>query len=130
MLNTTTVSNFDINRYLGEWHQIATIPAWFQKNLRKVKAKYSLNPDGSIKVENSGIGKTFGFTSKITGTARVKNANNPSALVVKFSPFGEGDYNVLELDENYQWAIVGGSTPDSLWILSRTEYISENLFKN
>lgn len=121
-LNTQTVQNFDLNRYLGEWYQIATIPSWFQINLVEVKAKYTKLSNGQILVENSGKGKIFGIPNKIKGTARIPNPQIPSQLKVKFF-FGEGDYNVLELDQNYQWAMVGGSSPDKLWILSRTSSI-------
>jgi apolipoprotein D and lipocalin family protein len=127
-LNTTTVPNLDLNRYLGEWHQIATISTWFQPNLIEVKAKYSLLPNGLVQVENSGVGKIFRLPSKIKGTARIPEQNNPSKLKVRFPLFGEGDYNVLELDPNYQWALVGGSSPNNLWILSRSLSITMDLY--
>jgi apolipoprotein D and lipocalin family protein len=54
------------------------------------------------------------------GTARFVDEPTRAALKVSFfGPF-YGGYNVVALDENYQWAMVVGSTKDYLWILSRT----------
>ena len=128
MLNTKTVENFDLKRYLGTWHQIATIPSWFQLNLTNVKAEYSTRKDGLINVKNSGIGKLSGFKSSLKGTARVVNPEIPATLKVKFF-LNEGDYFVLELDEDYQWAMVGGSDKDSLWILSRNRNLSDEIYQ-
>lgn len=128
-LNTQNVPNFDINRYLGKWYQIATIPAWFQKKLVNVTAEYSLRKDGLIEVRNSGFGTVTGLKSSIKGTARVANRLNPSALKVKFF-FAEADYFVLEIDEDYQFALVGSSDKDSLWILSRSNNMPESVYQD
>jgi lipocalin len=127
-LTPNTVPNFNLQRYLGKWYQIATIPSWFQKNLVNVTATYSLKQDGNINVINKGFGKNTGFISSIKGIARVPDVNMPASLKVKFF-FSEADYFVLEVEENYQWAMVGGSDKNSLWILSRKKYLSETIYQ-
>ncbi len=125
-LNTTPVNYFDINRYLGLWYQIATIPSWFQRDMIRVTAEYSRKPDGSIKVDNIGYGRITGIKNRVVGTAERASSFYDSWLKVRFF-FGKGDYFVLEIDPNYQWALVGSSDPDSLWILSRTPKIDLSL---
>ncbi len=126
-LNTTPVNYFDINRYLGLWYQIATIPSWFQKNLIEVKAQYSLKNNGKIEVLNSGINKNTGRVSTIVGSAKQASSSNIGWLKVSFF-FFPADYFILELSPSYDWALVGGSDPDSLWILSRENKIRLELF--
>lgn len=111
------ISNFDINRYLGKWYQIAAVPLWFQWRLKDVTAQYDLNPDGTIRVENNGTGEITGLKQNIVGSARIPNRQKPNQLKVKFR-FGESDYYVIDTDYNY--ALVGGESPNALWILSRT----------
>lgn len=127
-LNTNTVAYFDLNRYLGVWHQIATIPIWFQRDLIRVTAQYSLLPNGKIEVNNIGYGAITGIKNQIIGTAEKASGSIDGWLKVRFF-FGKADYFVLELDPNYQWAMVGGSDADSLWILSREKQILMSLYE-
>lgn len=122
-LNTTPVPYFDLQSYLGLWYQIATIPSWFQRDLVRVTAEYSLRTDGKIKVDNTGYGRVTGIKNRIVGTAEKAQSNVDSWLKVRFF-FGKADYFVLEIDQNYQWALVGGSDAKNLWILSRTPQMS------
>jgi lipocalin len=126
-LNTKTVDNFNILYYLGLWYQIATIPSWFQRNLVRVTAEYSLRPDGKITVDNIGYGRITGLQSRVVGVAEKAEPNIESWLKVRFF-FGKADYFVLELDPYYQWALVGGNDPDSLWILCRENKMPIDLF--
>ncbi len=129
MLNTKSVTYFNLNLYLGVWHQIATIPSWFQRDLVRVTAEYSLRSDGKIKVDNTGYGRITGIKNRIVGVAEKATKNIDSWLKVRFF-FGKADYFVLEIDENYQWALVGGSDANSLWILSRTPRMSAELIES
>ncbi len=126
-LNTNTVDNFDIMKYLGLWHQIATIPSWFQRNLINVTAEYSLISAGKIKVINRGVHKSSKRNSMIEGTATIAQPFRPSWLKVKFF-FFSADYFVLELDPNYGWAMVGADA-NSLWILCRQKQFSIEFFE-
>lgn len=113
-----TVKNFDPARYMGVWHEVARFENWFEKGMRAVKAEYSLNPDGTVSVVNSGV-KGDGSKTSVRGEAYAPDKSDYSKLRVSFFwPF-YGDYYILELDPDYQWALVGGRDKSYLWILAR-----------
>lgn len=115
-----TASNVDAKEYMGTWYEVARFENSFEKGLRNAQAKYTLNDDKTVTVINSGENKN-GNRSFTKGKAYAPNPKDFSKLrVCFFWPF-YGDYYILELDENYQWALIGGRNKDYLWILSRTE---------
>lgn len=123
-----TVSSLDVQRYLGLWHQIATIPQSFSQNcVRNTTSQYALTENDLIKVTNS-CEEQNGNISEAIGRARVnQNYNTNSKLEVTFVKFMDwvwsfsGDYWVIALDEqDYQWSVVGHPDLDYLWILSRS----------
>lgn len=120
-IDTSTVKQLDLNRYLGTWYEIARFPHSFEKDLVGVTATYSLRGDGKITVINQGHKVTLdGKLSKAVGKAKIPDPNEPGKLKVSFFWFFYADYLVLELDENYQYAMIGSSSPKYFWILSRT----------
>lgn len=131
MVNTETVKTFEIEKFLGEWYEIARYPHSFEKDLVGVTATYSMREDGKIKVLNQGYKNSLkGELKQAEGKAKIPNKNDPSKLKVSFFWFFYADYLVMELDEeNYQWAIIGSSSPNYLWILSRTPQIDMETYK-
>ncbi|MBO7180235.1 MAG: lipocalin family protein [Bacteroidales bacterium] len=124
-MNTTTVSNLDVNRFMGSWYEIARYEHSFEKGMTHVKANYSLLPDGTIRVLNSGMKN--GKKKEIEGKARKKkNSNSNSKLEVSFFLWFYSDYFVFELDDNYQYAVIGSSSDKYLWILSRTPQLPQS----
>ena len=129
MIDKTVVKKLDIERYLGKWYEIARYDHSFERGLVGVTASYSLRKNGKIKVVNAGFKKTInGQKSEAIGTAKIPDPEIPSKLKVSFFWFFYGDYYVLELDENYQWAIIGSSSDKYLWILCRSPQMDENLY--
>lgn len=129
LIDKTVVNELDINKYLGKWYEIARYDHSFERDLVGVTATYSFREDGKIKVVNSGFEKTLnGEKSVAIGKAKIPDKNVPSKLKVSFFWFFYGDYFVLDLDKDYQWAIVGSSSDNYLWILSRTPTIDKNLY--
>jgi len=130
MIDKTVVKELDINKYLGTWYELARFDHSFEKGLVGVKANYSLHEDGKIKVVNSGFKETLnGKYSEAIGKAKIPNPlTEPAKLKVSFFWIFYGDYFVLELDEDYKWAIIGSSSDKYLWILSRTPQIDEKLY--
>ena len=121
MIDQTTVNELDLNRYLGTWYEIARFPHSFEKNLVGVTATYSLREDGKIEVLNQGFKNTLdGEKSRAVGKARIPNNLEPGKLKVAFFWIFYADYFVLELDENYQYAMIGSSSDKYFWILNRT----------
>lgn len=129
MINNETVKKLDIEKYLGTWYEIARFPHSFEKDLVGVTATYSFRKDGKIKVVNKGYKYTLNGKEKIaTGKAKIPNINDPGKLKVSFFWFFYGDYFVMELDKEYQWAVIGSSSDKYLWILSRSPQLDNNTY--
>jgi apolipoprotein D and lipocalin family protein len=127
-----TVSFVDVNRYLGKWYEIGSIPQIFQAGCTGVTAEYSLNDDGSVKVFNFCrlLDPEIGLPISIEGKAVPVDESNSKLTVSFFKGLTEGDYWVLELDPNYQWALVGEPSRKSLFILSRTPTLDEGIYQD
>lgn len=120
-----TVESLDLERYLGQWYEIARYQKGFEKNIVGATAEYSLRDDGRIQVVNSGFKKTLdGSYTSVKAVAWKPEDAVPGALKVKFFGLFTADYLVFGLDEAYQWALVGNNERDSLWFLSRTHEVS------
>ena len=124
-----TVSRVDLDRYLGTWHEIASYPAWFQRDCTATTAEYSLRDDGRIRVVNScRKGSPDGKLKRSTGRAKTVDGSGNAKLRVSFVwPFW-GDYWIIDLDPDYQWVVVGEPKRKYLWILSRTRTMNEVLY--
>jgi apolipoprotein D and lipocalin family protein len=123
------VDHVDLERYLGTWYEIATIPQRFQKGCVGVTATYSLRTDGKIRVINRCRKETLdGPLRDVEGKAWVVDKTTNAKLKVQFFwPFS-GDYWIIELDPDYRWAVVGHPKRNYLWILSRTPRIDPALY--
>ena len=124
-----TVDRVDLQRYLGKWFEIATIPMSFQKGCVGVTATYTARPDGAIGVVNRCRKLTLdGKERSISGKAWVVDARTNAKLKVRFFwPFS-GSYWIIELDPEYRFAVVGHPSRDYLWILSRRPQMDEALY--
>ncbi len=125
----TVVDSVDLDRYLGTWYEVASYPAWFQKNCTAVTADYSMREDGQIRVVNScRKGSLGGKLKQSTGRAKVvDSATNAKLKVSFFGPFW-GDYWIIDLDPDYRWAVVGVPNRKYLWILSRSPLMEQAEF--
>ncbi len=130
LIDNKPVTNFELNRYLGTWYEIARFPHSFEKGLIGVTARYSLRSDGKIKVENAGYKESFkGKYKTIVGKAKIADTTGVGHLKVSFFLFFYADYLVLELDTvNYEYALVGSSSSNYLWILCRRPYMPEEIY--
>ena len=120
-VDNTPVAALDLNRYLGEWYEIARFDHSFERGVEQAKAVYTLKEDGTIKVENSGIkdGKPK------TAIGKGKRTKEPALLRVSFfGPF-YADYRVMKIDEAYTHALVGSGGANYLWILSRAKVLPD-----
>ena len=120
------VTGFDGDRYLGTWYEIARLDHSFERGLTNVRAEYSRNEDGSIKVINRGYNAEEEQWEKADGRAVFVEDENTGHLKVSFfGPF-YASYVVFELDKDeYSYAYVTGYDRDYLWFLSRTPEVSE-----
>ncbi|WP_428231797.1 lipocalin family protein [Flavobacterium sp.] len=121
------VTNFDKSKYLGKWYEIARLDFKYEKGLNNVTANYSLNDNGTIKVDNKGYDFKKDKWKESIGKAKLVKEENIGMLKVSFfGPFYAG-YNVIAVDENYKYALVAGENLKYLWILSRETTIPENI---
>jgi lipocalin len=130
---TTTVPSVDVSRYLGTWYEVGSVKQFFSVGLVNTTANYSLLPDGTIRVENSGnYFSATGPESRIVGSAVPVDASN-ARLNVSFSGFNSadppGNYWVVDLDPDYRWAVVSDPTGTTAFLLSRTKVVSPALYQ-
>lgn len=121
------VDDFDIERYVGQWYEIARFPHRFERGLTDVTATYTLLDNGMIQVLNRGYSPDDNEWKQVVGKAEFIDSPHVGHLEVTFFwPF-RGDYKILELDrEHYSYALVTSSTYDYLWILARTPTLDES----
>ncbi|MGD9611983.1 MAG: lipocalin family protein [Kiritimatiellia bacterium] len=114
------VAGFDLPAYLGTWHEIARLDHSFERGLEQVRAEYALNPDGSVRVRNSGYDPAKKQWQTAEGRARFAGASDVGSLAVSFfGPFYAG-YHVFALDPR-EYALVTSGTRDYLWLLARSK---------
>jgi apolipoprotein D and lipocalin family protein len=126
--NVQPVKNFELQRYLGTWYEIARLDHSFERDLQQVTATYSLRDDGGIRVVNKGFNpKKHKWKEAIGKAYFVGNSDIGQLKVSFFGPF-YGGYNIIELDEvNYQYALVCGPNLSYLWILARHPELNKSI---
>lgn len=122
------VDNFELQRYLGTWYEIARLDHSFERGLQQVTATYSLRDDGGVKVVNKGFNPNKHKWEEAEGKAYF--VGDPAIGQLKVSFFGPfyGGYNIIELDkENYQYSLVCGPNLSYLWILARNPDLNKSI---
>lgn len=124
----TPVKDFDIERYLGKWYEIARLDHSFERGLEQVSAEYTLEEKGRVKVVNRGYSTSANEWKEAVGKAYFVRETDEGYLKVSFfGPF-YGSYVVFGLDhENYQYAFISGPNESYLWLLSRTPSVEEDV---
>lgn len=131
MTDVTAVPHLELNKYLGRWYEICRLPLrWEDETATDITATYSLNDDGSVRVDNRCFDEDGKPSQAIGEAVPVDDANSRLKVTflpefVRWVPFTKGDYWVLKIDAAYRTSLVG--TPDRkyLWVLSRQPQISE-----
>ncbi len=120
------VPHVELERYLGKWYEIARLPAKFQEGCDFTTATYALSKDGSISVINACT--KDGKAKQSKGKAKViDNVSNAKLKVTFFWPF-YGDYWIIDLGKDYDYAVVGTPNRKYLWILNRSPKMDDALF--
>ena len=125
-----TVSYVDLNKYAGKWYEIASFPQRFQKGCYCTTAEYTWSEKGYVIVENRcNKDSVTGKQSSIKGKAFVeKNSGNAKLKVQFFWPF-KGKYWIIDLADDYSYAVVSHPNKNYLWILSRTPKMDETIYQ-
>lgn len=126
MVNVTPVRSLDLARYLGSWYEIARFDHSFERGMEFTQAAYTLEEDGTVRVENTGY-KNGEFKSSLGKAKRPNPIKEPAVLRVSFFwPFFS-DYRILMIDPEYRYALVSSKGPDYLWILSRYPTVPDDV---
>ncbi len=133
----TTVPSVDLKRYSGKWFEIARYENKFQKQcVGNTTATYAIKTDGKVEVINECLKKN-GEIERARGEARIVDKKTNAKLEVRFAPAALsfltavwGDYWILELDDNYQYTVIGDPKRKYFWILSRTPELSDATYQN
>ncbi len=123
------VGNFQLERYLGTWHEIARLDHPFERGLSRVSAEYSLREDGGVRVVNRGFNAKEKKWKQAEGKAFF--VQDPQTGFLKVSFFGPfyGSYVIFELDPDYRYAVVSGPDTSYLWILAREKRLNDALIQ-
>jgi apolipoprotein D and lipocalin family protein len=125
-----TVSFVDLQRYGGMWYEIARYPNKSQKQcVGNTTATYNFKADGEAQVVNKCLTKE-GRIEDETGTAKITDRQTNAKLKGSFAWLSSAPYWVIDLDENYQYAVVGNPDRKHLWILSRTPEMKDSTYQN
>jgi apolipoprotein D and lipocalin family protein len=126
-----TVNSVDLDRYVGQWYEIARYHHRFQEGCVGSKATYALRDDGKITVVNECYDNSFsGKLRSVKGKAWVVDKETNARLKVSFFwPFA-GDYWIIDLGQNYEYAVIGHPNRKYLWILSRTPEMEEEVYQS
>jgi apolipoprotein D and lipocalin family protein len=126
----TTVAQVDLARYLGRWYEIARLPMRHEPaDATDITATYSLEEDGSVRVQNRMLHN--GEADESIGRATTVDASNSKLEVtflpegLRWIPFTKGDYWILKLDAAYSVALVGSPDHKYLWLLARHPHLDE-----
>lgn len=126
-----TVSDFELNRYLGTWYEIARLPMKHQpEDSTDISAVYSLNENGTVRVQNRCLDKDKALDEAIAEATIVDGPNGklevsflPEGL--RWIPFTKGDYWVLKIDADYNTVLVGEPDLKYVWLLNRDVNLDE-----
>jgi apolipoprotein D and lipocalin family protein len=115
-----TVPSVDLNRFQGQWFEIAHLPRPTQADCTGTTASYALrSPTTLTLVHQCNVGSLNGPLRQVVANAIVKDPSATAKLAVDFGGF-YGDYWIVDLGAQYEYAVVGHPSRDYLWILSRT----------
>ena len=122
------VLNVELDKYTGRWYEISHLPNHFQKDCTDTIATYRLKDDGTIEVINECLKNGENYSVK--GIAKVVNKKTPAILKVKFfGPFW-GDYWIIELGKDYDYAVIGSPSRRYMWVICRNIKMDPELYNN
>jgi apolipoprotein D and lipocalin family protein len=126
-----TVDYVDLDRFMGDWYVIATIPTFLERDAYNPIETYQLNSDGTIAT-------TFTFNKgSLNGPIKIyrprgfiKDRGTNAIWDMQFVWPIKADYRIVYLDDNYQQTIIGRNSRDYVWVMARTPMISEQDYLN
>lgn len=125
------VSHVDIPRYMGDWHVIANIPYFAEKDCVDSVESYALRSDGDIDNWFTCRKKSFDapMKRKANALAVIDDKTSNAVWNVKFFKIFSIKYVILDLDPNYEWVVVGHPSRNYGWVLARAKTLSERTYQ-
>ncbi|MFB6454903.1 lipocalin family protein [Chitinophaga sp. Hz27] len=123
----TAVRPFKLKKYLGTWYEVAHLDYRFESNMKNVSATYSLTPGGKINVDSKGFDESLKKWKIFSGKAKFVKDKAEGRFMVSFFPFIYAGHNVIDISDDYDYALVAGDNLHYLWIFSRTTAIPEDI---
>jgi len=130
-----TADHVEINRYIGKWYAVTSLPQFFTRKCLGQTAEYGIKDSKTMTVLNTCL-KKKGKTTTIEGQAVIKNFDTNAELEVTFNNFFtrlfkvKGEYVIVKIDTDYKTVMVASSNRKSLWIMSRTPSIDADVLKD
>jgi apolipoprotein D and lipocalin family protein len=125
------VDYVDLDRFMGDWYVIATIPTFLERDAYNSIETYQRNNDGSIATTFTfNKGSLNGPTKIYRPRGFVKDKRTNAIWGMQFVWPIKADYRIVYLDDNYQQTIIGRTSRDYVWIMARTPVISEQDYSN
>ena len=115
-----SAQNVSLSQYAGLWYDYAHIPFYWESNCYCIEAYYAPQADGGISVNNTCVKDSVNGKLTFNLGSAYQAGNETSQLVVGFFNLFAAPYWILEVPEDYSYALVGSPALDYLWILSRT----------
>lgn len=124
-----TVDFVDLERYAGRWFEVASYPSRFERHcLKNMTVDYAVRPDGRLHVE-ARCTVQDGTVDTSRGVAKVADRATNAKLRIKYGRRAPWmDYWVIDLEENYRWAVVGEPKRQFVWVLSRTPGLDDDTY--
>ena len=124
-----TVDYVDIEKFMGDWYVVANIPTMFEKNAHNPIESYRLNPDGSIATTFTFNSGSFEGEEKVmTATGFIKNKYTNAEWGMQFIWPIKADYRIVDLEQDYQYTVVGRNKQDYVWIMARQSQMPDEVY--
>jgi len=125
-----TVSYVDLERFMGDWYVVASIPTFLEKGAHNAVESYALNPDGTIATTFRFNKEAFDGPVKVyRPTGFVMDRKTNARWGMQFIWPIKGDYRVIYLDDDYQLTVIGRAKRDYAWVMSRRPDFSNEEFE-
>jgi len=125
-----TVTNVDLERFMGDWYVVASIPTFLEKGAHNAVESYALNPNGTITTTFRFNKDSFdGPVKTYHPTGFVMDRKTNALWGMQFIWPIKGDYRIIYLDDDYQLTVIGRVKRDYVWVMSRKPDFSDEEFE-
>ena len=127
--NMEAVKDLDLDRFMGDWHVIANIPTFIEKNTTNNLESYSLRDDGNVDITFT-VTTEAGERKSYSATGFVLDQNQPSRWRVQFFWPVKFPFYVIELDEEYSYTVIGLPNRKYVWVMAREPQMDPVIYQD